>query len=111
MAWEGEAMSQQSMRKAARLAASDTYRSRRSRLGIETVPSRAKIIMLSRGTPKGYWSLSACPQVPRGDCETPFFQNDADVRATNTWPISLFRGVIRNRPTEGADLGTGWEVY
>ena len=33
-------------------------------LGVEPFRSRSKIIMLSSRTPRGYWSFSACLQVP-----------------------------------------------
>jgi hypothetical protein len=60
-------MSQQTMRKAARLAASDTHPSRtqRSQLGVVSRSDRGPRSSCCRGVePRGYWSLSACPQVP-----------------------------------------------
>jgi hypothetical protein len=97
----GEAMSLRSMRKAARLAASDTYPSRtqRSRLGIESgFRSRSKIIMWSRiqdhhgvGVRREAIGRSHVSTDPSGDCETPFFPDDSDARATGSRAISLFR--------------------
>jgi hypothetical protein len=60
-------MSQQSMRMAARLAASDTHPSRtqKSRLGVERRSDRGPRSSCGRGVePRGYWSLSTFPQVP-----------------------------------------------
>ena len=112
VASEGEAMSQQSMRKAARLAASDTHH--RERKGAESV-SRAVPIEIQDhhavegAEPRGYWSLSACPQVPASDCEIPFLQDDSNVRrpsrgrvrCSKRWQASSGRGT---------DLETRWKV-
>jgi hypothetical protein len=67
-------MSQQSMRKAALFAASDTHRSQRRGAdgGSRAVPIEVQDhgavenprSSSCRGTPRGYWLLSACPQVP-----------------------------------------------
>jgi hypothetical protein len=104
----GEAMSQQPMRKGGAIGGVRHVQGREGADWVSrAVPSRSKIIMLSRSTPRGYWSLSACPQVPSGDCETPFFPNDSDVRAANPWPIFAVPGVIRSRPAEEPILGLG----
>lgn len=109
-------MSQQSMRKAALLAASDTHPSRtqRSRRGIESRSDRgprssggrgSKIIMLSKGTPRGYWSLSACPQVPAAIAE---FRSFRTIQIYGR-PSSRFR--YQSSTSRGADLETVCEVY
>jgi hypothetical protein len=109
-------MNQQSMRKAALFAASETHPSRtqRSRLGTESCSDRgprssggigSKIIMLSKGTPRGYCSLSACPQVPAPIAESRFFrtiQIYGRPCSRCRWPSST---------SQGADLETVWEVY
>jgi hypothetical protein len=44
---------------------------------------------------------------PSGDCETPLFPDDSDVRATEPRPISLFRAFVRGRPAEVSILILG----
>jgi hypothetical protein len=107
----GEAMSQQPMRKGGAIGGVRHVQGREGADWVSrAVPSRSKIIMLSRSTPRGYWSLSACPQVPSGDCETPFFPNDSDVRAANPWANFRGSGCDQKSTGRGADLGIGWEV-
>ena len=106
-------MSLRSMRKAARLAASNMHPSRmqRSRLGIESGSERgprsscrreSKIIMVSKYAER----LMVAQRMSTGsgvDCETPFFLDDSDVRATGFAVPS----VVGGRPVEVLILRLG----
>jgi hypothetical protein len=74
-------MTLRSMRKAARLAASDTHplRTQRSRFGIESGSDReSKIIMVS-GYAERLLAAHRMSTGPSGGCGIPFFPDDSDV--------------------------------
>jgi hypothetical protein len=91
-------MSQQSMRKVERLAASDTHpaRTQRSRRVSRAVRSRSKIIrrwkVQDHHAVEGYVERLLLAQRMStglsGDCGIPFFPDDSDIWATEQ-PISL----------------------
>jgi hypothetical protein len=84
-------MNQQSMRKAARLAASDIANAREPSGCREPFRSPFKIIMLSevlRETIAQRISTGSS-----GDCEAPFFANDSDVWAVRALPIRRCRAL------------------
>ena len=84
-------MSQQSMRKAGRLAASDTHPSRtqRSRFGIESRSDRGpRSSCCSKGRAERLLAAQRMSTGSGGDCEIPFFPDDSHIRATEQ-PISV----------------------
>lgn len=97
---KGEAMSLRSMRKGARLAASDTHASgadwasraaRSDRCPRSSCGRKTKIIIVSRYAER-LLVAQRMSTGPGGDCETPFFL-DSDVDVTESRPISLFRAL------------------
>jgi hypothetical protein len=112
-------MSLRSMWRAARLARQKrTVANAEEPIGYrERFRSRSKIIMRSRiqdhhgvGWPESPLVAQCISTGPGGDCGTPFFPDDSDVRATEPRPISVFRAFQRSSG-RGADLDTGWEAY